>query len=149
MAQLGGTVFSGVLPLHVPENPFNIIASPGKVEDVGNGAMEGEEPGRWRFDAPALGEEERTYNGQVLYEERGEEGPDLVGVRSLVRHWLKEYVEPPKRGMVLLCQRDGVTRPVDIIPLNEMGDALVKHVKNVEGGLFRRRLLTRLAYAGF
>jgi len=115
---------------------LNIIARPGKVEDVGDGAMEGEKPGRGRFDAPALGEEERAYNRQILYKERGEEGSDLIGVRSLARYGLKKYVETPKRGMVLLRQCDGVTWPVNIIPFDKVGNALVKHVKNVKCGLF-------------
>jgi hypothetical protein len=98
--------------------------------------MEGEKPGRGRFDGPILGEEERAHDRQVLHKQRGEKGSDLVGGRSLAWHRLEKYVEAPERGMVLLRQRDGVAWPVNIITFDKVGNPLVKHVKNVKCGRF-------------
>lgn len=85
------------------------------MQDVPDSSVDSQEPGRRRVNGMALGEIQRASNWEHVVEEMGvAEAFDLISLRGRAWNGLKEDVKVAEPLVDLECERQRVSRPIDV-----------------------------------
>ena len=102
--------------LYVVEDLVDVAACCGHMQDVGNGTVDRQEPGRRGVDCAALGETDGGRGGEHAPRDHGiKKGADLVGVRVGVWNRLEEDVKVAKQVADIVGQGQGLSMSVPSI----------------------------------